>query len=231
MTQLLSLPWYLYLVPVCVVAATFAVSKLLKISRMVSFVGACAPLALPYSELQMEPQSLFAQPYMQVLGGWGALIAVALCWVVLRAIVSTTRGPLGLIRALFTVLLCAAGAVVVLLIASPELLSEYVPTWRESAGGWLLGVSVIGIGVYFVRLFKTAALLGACIVSALILGSQVAFSKMPYDLGEEECTKIERALPASLPKGIVESGVRRLVKVTSSTRDALRAASSHDIDS
>jgi hypothetical protein len=231
MTQLSSLPWYLYLVPVCVVAATVAVSKLLNISRIVSFVGACAPLALPYSELQIQPQSLFSKPYMQVVGGWGALIACALSWFILRVIVRASRGPLGLLRALFSVLLFAAGAVVVLLIASPELLSAYAPTWRESAGGLLLSVAVIGVGVYFIRLFKTAALLGLCIVSVLVLGSQVAFSKMPYDLGDEECTKIERALPASLPKGVVESGVRRLVKVTSSTRDALRAATSHDIGS
>jgi hypothetical protein len=231
MTQLLSLPWYLYVVPVCVVAATYSFSKLLKISRISSFLGACAPLALPYSELQVQPQSLFSKPYMQVLGGWGALFAIALSLFILRIAVRATRGPLGLIRALFSLLLCAAGAVVVMLLASPELLSTYAPAWRESAGGLLLSVAVIGIGIYCIRLFKTAALLGLCIVSAVVLGSQVAFSKMPYDLGDEECTKIEKALPSSMPKGFVESGVRGLAKVTSSTRDALRAATSHDIES
>lgn len=231
MAQLLSLPWYLYVAPVCVVAATYTVSKLLNVSRLTSFVGACAPLALPYSELQVEPQSLFAKPYMQLFGGWGALIALALSWFLLRVVMKATRGPLGLIRALFSLLLFAAAAVVVTLLVNPEALSTYAPAWRESAGSLLLGVAVLGIGVYFVRLFKTAALLGVCVVSALVLGSQVAFSKMPYELGDEECSRIARALPAGVPKGVVESGVRRLAKVTSSTRDALRATTTRDIDS
>lgn len=231
MTELLPVPWYLCAVPVCAIFAAVTVSKLLNISRMVSFLGAFAPLALPYSELQVQPSSLFSKPYMQVVGGWGAMLTAALVWVLFRTLVKATRGPVGLIRTIFSTLLLASGVVVALLIVNPEALTTYAPSWRESAGGLLLTVSVLGIGIYFVRLFKTAALLGVCVLSAVVLGSQVAFSKMPYELGDEECERIEQALPVGLPKGIVETGVRRVVKASASARDALRSATSHDIKS
>lgn len=231
MTELLSLPWYLYVVPLCAIVVALSVSKLLKISQLASFLGAFAPLALPYSELQVQPASLFSKPYMQVLGGWGAMLAFALSWVLLRMLVRLACGPVGLIRLIFSTLLLTSGIVVALLVVNPEVLATYAPSWRESAGGLLLSVAVLGVGMYFLRLFKTAALLGGCLVMAVVLGSQVAFSKMPYDLGDAEFEKIERSLPASLPRGIVESGVRHMVKASALARDGLRAATPQDLES
>ena len=229
MTELLSLPWYLYAVPLCAIVAAISIGKLLKISQLASFLGAFAPLALPYSEIQLEPASFFSKPYMQVVGGWGAMLVCALAWVLFRSVIKASRGPAGLFRMIFSTLLLASGVVVVLLLVNPDVLATYAPTWRESAGGLLLSVAVLGVCVHLLRLFKTAALLGVCLVMVLVLGSQVAFSKMPYDLGQDECERIEHALPSSLPKGIVGSGVRQMVKASSSARDALRAATSHDV--
>ena len=231
MTELLSLPWYIYVVPVCAVVAAVSVSKLFNISRLVSFIGAFAPLALPYSEISVSQASVFAKPHMQVLGGWGAMLAGAAVWVVLRAILKSTRGPLGLFRLAFSVLLFAAGLVVVLLITNPEALTTYVPKWRESAGTALLSATVVGMGLYFIRLFKSAALLVLCSAASIILASQVFFAKMPYELGDDELSRIEKVLPSSVPKEIVESGVKSLVKASSSTRKILRTASSDDVES
>lgn len=231
MTELLSLPWYTYVVPVCAVVAAFSVSKLFKIPQLASFVGAFAPLALPYSEVSVAPNSLFAKPYMQVAGGWGAMLAAACIWVVLRVLLRSTRGPLGLFRLAFSALLLVAAIVVALLVTQPEVLATYAPKWRESAGWLLLSVTVIGTVLYFIRLFKSAALLVLCSVASIILASQVFFAKMPYELGDDELSRIEKVLPRSVPKEFVETGVKSLVKASSSTRKALRTASSDDIES
>lgn len=231
MTQLLSLPWYLYAVPVGAVVAAIVVSKLLQISQLASFLGAFAPLSLPYTDLTFAAQSPLAKPHMQVLSGWGAMLACALVWVLLRAILRTARGPFGLLRLGYWALLSASAVVVVLLVSNPELLSTYAPTWRESAGGLLLGATLLGVVLTCIRLFKSAAFLVLCSVASIVLASQVFFSKMPYDLGEDEFSKIEKALPTSLPKGLVETGVERLVRATSSTRTILHSASTDDIES
>lgn len=231
MTQLLSLPWYLYAVPVCAVVAAIAVSKLLQISQLASFLGAVAPLGLPYTDLTFAAQSPLAKPHMQVISGWGAMLACALVWVSFRAILRTARGPFGLLRLGYWALLSTSALVVVLLVAQPELLSRYAPAWRESAGGLLLGATLLAVVLTCIRLFKSAAFLVLCSVASIILASQVFFSKMPYDLGRDDISKIESALPDSLPKGLVESSVERLVRATASTRGVLQAASTDDVES
>jgi hypothetical protein len=236
MSQLLSLPWYLYVVPVCAVVAAVVVSRLLKISQLASLIGTFLPLGLPYTQLSLAsesfgPQSSLSKPHMQILSGWGVMLACGVGWVLLRAIVRTSRGPLGLLRLGYSALLTAAVVVVVLLISKPEILSTYAPAWRESAGGFLLGATLLGVVLAFIRLFKSAAFLVLCSVASVILASQVFFSKMPYDLGRDEISKIEKVLPDSLPKGFVGTGVERLVRATSSTRSVLQSASSDDVDS
>lgn len=231
MTELLSLPWYMIAVPACAVVAAMSVSKILNISRMASFLGAVAPLALPYSEINVKPNSLLANPHVQVVSGWGVMLTCAIAWVALRVLLRSTRGPLGLARMAFSALLLASATVVVLLVAKPEVLSTYAPDWRSSGGGLLLAASVGGVALYFVRLFKSAALLVLCSVASCILASQVFFSKMPYELGDEELRRIGRALPASVPRDYVESGMKRFVRASSATRKALRTTSSDDIES
>jgi len=231
MSQLLTLPWYLYVVPVCAVIAAVVISKLLKISQLASFIGALAPLGLPYADLSSVGHSPLGKPHLQVLSGWGVMLACGVGWVLLRALLRTSRGPLGLLRLGYSVLLSASGVVVVLLIIKPEILSTYAPAWRESAGGLLLGATLLGVVFACIRLFKSAAFLVLCSVASIILACQVFFSKMPYDLGKEEITKIEKVLPDSLPRGLVGTGVERLVRATSSTRAVLQSASTDDVES
>jgi hypothetical protein len=121
--------------------------------------------------------------------------------------------------------------VVVLLVADPRLLHTYVPNWRDSFGGVLLGTMAASVGLTMIRIFKSAALLVLCSVATLILASQIFFEKMPYDLERGDIQKIEKALPANLPKGIVESGVEGLLKASASTRSALRSVDSDDRES
>jgi len=231
MTELLSLPKYIYAVPASAVVVAIVVSKLLNISQFASFIGAFAPLALPYSELAVEPSSLFSKPHVQIASGWGMALGCALVWVAFRTIVRIAKGPLGLMRLSFSILLFTSAAVVTILLVKPELLATHTPAWRQSIGGLLFATTVLGVVLYFVRLFKSAALLVLCSVASLILGSQVFFSKMPYELGDAEFTKIRRALPSSLPDEIVESGMKGVVTVTTSTRKALRSAASDDVES
>jgi hypothetical protein len=167
-------------------------------------------------------------PYMVPVCAVAAAIGV---WVLLRALIRTSPGPLGLLRLAFTVSLHVSAIVVLLLIGKPEILAMYAPAWRESAGGVLLGTTLLGVVLAFVRLFKSAALLVLCSVASLVLASQVFFSKMPYDLGKKEISQIERVLPDSLPKGVVGTGVERLARATTSTRSILRSSSSEDSES
>jgi hypothetical protein len=224
MTELLSLPWYITVVPVCAIVGAIAVSKALNISQLASLVGATLPLGLPYADISVSSHSLLSKPPVQILGGWGMMLALALSWVVMRALLRAVKGPAGLVRAVYSLLLGVAGLVVVLLLADPRLLHTYVPDWRGSFGAASVALTII-------RIFKSAAFLVVCSVATLILASQIFFEKMPYDLEREDIHKIERSLPASLPKGIVESGFEGLLKAGASTRSALRSVDSDDRES
>ena len=100
MTELLSLPWYITVVPVCAIIGAIAVSKALNISQLASFVGAALPLGLPYADLSVSSHSLLSKPPVQILGGWGMMLALALSWVVMRALLRAVKGPVGLVRAI-----------------------------------------------------------------------------------------------------------------------------------
>jgi hypothetical protein len=138
---------------------------------------------------------------------------------------------MGLLRVSYSILLGTAALVVVLLIADPKMLHTYAPTWRESVGGILLTTMMASVGLTLVRVFKSAAFLVVCSIATVILASQVFFEKMPYDLEREDIQKIEKALPSSLPKGLVESGFEGLVKASATTRSALRPAIAEDVES
>ncbi len=231
MTELLSLPWYVTVAPMCAIVGAIAVSKVLNISQLASFVGAALPLGLPHADLTVSSQSLLSKAPVQVFGGWGMMLGIALAWVLLRAVLRAVKGPVGLLRMTYSCLLVTAGLVVVLLVADPKLLHSYAPHWRESVGGILLATMIASVGFTLIRVFKSAAFLVVCSIATVILASQVFFEKMPYDLEKGDIQKIEKALPTSLPKGLVESGVEGLIKATSSTRSALRPAVSQDIES
>jgi hypothetical protein len=70
-----------------------------------------------------------------------------------------------------------------------------------------------------------------CSVATVILATQVFFAKMPYDLEKDDIKKIERVLPATLPKGLVESGMEGLLKASATTRSALSVTASEDVES
>ena len=159
------------------------------------------------------------------------MLGIALAWVLFRSVLRAVKGPVGLLRMTYSCLLVTAGLVVVLLVADPKLLHSYAPHWRDSVGGILLATMIASVGFTLIRVFKSAAFLVVCSIATVILASQVFFEKMPYDLEKGDIQKIEKALPTSLPKGLVESGVEGLIKATSSTRSALRPAVSEDIES
>ena len=231
MTELLSLPWYITVVPVCAIAGAIAVSKALNISQLASLIGAALPLGLPYADLSVSSHSLLSKPPVQVLGGWGMMLALGVAWVVMRAVLRAVKGPAGLFRAIYSLLLGVAGLVVVLLIADPKTLNTFAPTWRESVGGVLLTTMLASVCLTLIRVFKSAAFLVMCSVATLILASQVFFAKMPFELEKDDIRRIEKALPATLPKGLVESGVEGLLKASATTRSVLSTRDAEDIES
>jgi hypothetical protein len=231
MSDFLTLPWYLTAAPICAAIGAIIVSKVLNISQIASFLGAFLPFGLPYADLSVPSRSLLSKPPVQILGGWGMMLAVALVWVLGRALLRAVKGPVGLLRAIYSVLLGVAGFVVVLLIADPKMLNTHAPTWRESFGGVLLTTMVFSVAITLVRVFKTAAFLVLCSVATAILASQVFFEKMPYDLEKADIQKIENALPDSLPKGLIESGLEGFMKVSATSRSSLQSTTSEDIES
>jgi len=231
MTEFFTHPWYLAIVPACALVGAIVVSKVLNISQLASLFGAFAPLGLPYADISLSSQSLLSKPPVQVLGGWGMMLALAIVWVVMRAILRAVKGPMGLIRVAYSLLLAAAGGVVLLLIVDPKTLHTIAPAWRESFGGILLATMVASLGLTLIRVFRSAAFLVVCSAATAILASQVLFEKMPYDLKRDDIQKIQNALPASLPRGLVESGFDVLVHASSSSRAVFRSSDSVDLES
>ena len=231
MTELLSLPWYLTVAPVCAIVGAIAVSKALNISQLASFVGAALPLGWPHADLSVSSQSLLSRAPVQIVGGWGMMLGLAVTWVLMRSLLRAVKGPVGLLRAAYSLLLGTAGLVVVLLLADPKMLHTYAPQWRESVGLLLLATTMASVALTMIRLFKSAATLVLGSVATVILASQVFFEKMPYDLEKSDIQKIKKSLPASLPKGLVETGFEGLIKASASTRSALQTAASDDIES
>lgn len=231
MTEFFSHPWYLAIVPACALVGAIVVSKVLNISQLASLFGALAPLGLPYADISLSSQSLISKPPVQVLGGWGIMLVLALVWVVMRALLRAVKGPMGLLRVVYSLLLTAAGGVVLLLVLDPKTLQTLAPAWRESFGGILLTTMVVSLGLTLIRVFRSAAFLVVCSAATAVLASQVLFEKMPYDLERDDLQKIQNALPASLPQGLVEHGFDGLVKASSSSRSVLRSSDSVDIES
>lgn len=231
MTESFFYPWYLAIVPACALVGAIVVSKVLNISQLASLFGAFAPLGLPYADLSLSSQSLISKPPVQVLGGWGIMLVLALVWVVMRTLLRAVKGPMGLVRVAYSLLLAAAGAVVLLLVFDPKTLHSIAPTWRESFGGILLVTMVVSLGITLIRVFRSAAFLVVCSAATVILASQVLFEKMPYDLERDDLQKIHKSLPASLPLGLVEHGFDRLLNASSSSRSVLRSSDSVDIES
>jgi hypothetical protein len=231
MTELLSNPWYLAIVPACALVGAIVVSKVLNISQLASLFGAFAPLGLPYADLSVSTQSVMSKPPVQVLGGWGIMLALALAWVVMRALLRAVKGPMGLVRVAYSLLLAAAGGVVLLLVFDPSTLQTIAPAWRESFGGILLATMVASLGLTLIRVFRSAAFLVLCSAATAILASQVLFEKMPYDLERDDLRKIQQAIPDSLPKGLVETGLDTWVRVAASSRGVFRSTPSADIES
>jgi hypothetical protein len=191
MTELLSLPWYVYVVPCCAIAISIFVSKLLRISQFVALLGACAPLSLPYTEVPLLPQFALLKPAYQIVGAWGVLFAAALGWVLVRAVVRGAAGPFGIFRFGYMLVLCSALGVVGLLIGNPALLNEHAPGWRGAGGLVLLCATTLSMSIAFVRVFKTAALLALWSFASLVLASEIFFQKMPQELVKDDLLRIE----------------------------------------
>jgi hypothetical protein len=206
MTELSHIPWYVLAIPCCALVGAYIVSKILRLSLLVSVLGGAAPLALPYTDLSFSPQLAALKPLVQMGGAWGLLLCSALGWVLVRGAVRSTSGPLIIVRIGYLMLLCSALAVVGLLIAEPKLLDSYAPGWRGAAGISLLCATLLSMSLAFVRVFKTAALLALWSFASLVLASQIFFEKMPNDLIREDLHKIE----SSVNGGLARQAVRRL---------------------
>lgn len=231
MTEILSLPWYMYAVPSGAIVGAISVSKLLRISRFASLVGAIAPLALPYADLPQSSKLAMLKPHYQVLGAWGMLLVAAVGLVMIRSLYGAIRKRLGVVRALYSGLLLAALVVIALLFAKPEALHEYAPDWRHHLGGVLLGATLIGVGVASANMIKSATSLVVWSLASLILASQIFFLKMPYEVEHADLVKIKGVLPIGIPERLMPSGMERLLKATTSKASELRASSSDEVES
>lgn len=203
MSELLSLPWYVYVVPCCAIALSVFVSRLLRISQFVALLGAGAPLGLPYTELPIVPQLALLKPAYQIVGAWGVLFSLALGWVLVRSVVRGAAGPFGIFRFGYMILLVSALGVVALLIGNPALLNEHAPGWRGAGGLVLLCATTLSMSVAFVRIFKTAALLALWSFASLVLASEIFFQKMPQELVRDDLHQIENHVKAPVMKAAI----------------------------
>jgi hypothetical protein len=204
MTELSNLPSYFIAAIGLALVGSYVVSKILRLSLFLSLLGGVAPLGLPFSDLSFLPQVAALKPYVQVAGAWGLLLCAAVGWVLVRGVVKSGAGPLGLLRVMYMVVLCAALAVVGALIAKPDLLDVHAPGWRGAGGLVLLCATLLSMSMAFVRIFKTAALLVLWSFASLVLASEIFFQKMPSELVRDDLRKIESSVESDLIRAAVK---------------------------
>ena len=206
MTELLNLPSYSIAAVALALAGSYVVSKILRLSLMVSLLGGLAPLALPHADLSFAPRIAALAPLAQIAGGWAMVVCVALGWVLLRGVVKTGAGPLGFLRLLYFCVLCVALTVVAALFAKPELLATHAPGWRSTGGVVLLCATLLSMSLAFVRIFRTAALLALWSFASLVLASEIFLQKMPSEIARDDLRRIE----SSVENDLIKAAVKRL---------------------
>lgn len=204
MTELLNFPSYFIAAVALALIGSYVVGKILRLSLMVSLLGGLAPLALPYSDLSFVPRVAALAPLAQIAGGWAMAVCVAILWVLLRGVVKTGAGPLGLLRLIYMGVLCVALAVVAALFAKPELLAAHAPGWRSTGGIVLLCATLLSMSLAFVRIFRTAALLALWSFASLVLASEIFLQKMPTEIARDDLRRIESSVESDLFRAAVK---------------------------
>lgn len=222
MTALLSESWLTLALPVALLAGSFLVSKILKISLIGTVLAGCVPLVLPFLDLPFSQEITHRNPHYLIAAGWLVLASLAFGWVLVRPLASGAGQGVGLVKGAYLCLLAAALVTVGLLFANPAALNQYVPGWRESAGMVLLCASMFSMSMALFRFFRAAMFLVVWSFVSLVLASEIFLGKLPQEIIHEDVEKIEELFVStkvySALKGYgvdAEQGTDALIKLTS----------------
>lgn len=204
MTGIFEQSWLTIALPLALLAGSFLVSKLLKLSFIGTVATACVPLALPFIDLPFSQELTHRNPQYLIAGGWAVLLSLAVGWVLVRPVASAAVQSFGLIKCLYATLLACALVVVGLLLANPALLNQYVPGWRGTAGIVLLCASLLSMSLALFRFFRAAVFLVVWSFVSLVLASEIFLGKLPQEVIHEDIEKIEALFPSTKFNALLE---------------------------
>lgn len=225
MTALLSESWLTLALPVALLAGSFLVSKLLKLSFIGTILAACVPLALPFLDLPFSQELTHRNPHYMIAAGWLLLVSLAVGWVLVRPLASGAVSSFGLVKCAYLCVLAGALVTVGLLFANPTVLNSYAPGWRESAGVVLLCASMFSMSMALLRFFRAAAFLVVWSFVSLVLASEIFLGKLPHEVLDKDVQRIEEIFLSTKVHSVLkeygldsEKGADALIELSNATR-------------
>jgi hypothetical protein len=177
--------------PLAVVAGSVMVSKVLRIPLPLTLAAAIAPLIVPYIDIPGINGINRSHPYYSMGAVWIGVLLCALGWGAVRSLLSMNVSGLNLIKCGYGVASIGAFIAAVMLLLQPDLLQQFDPAWRGSAGGVLLGVSLVGATVAFGRLVRASASLVLRLAVSLVLASELVLHKLPHHVTSDDLKRLE----------------------------------------
>lgn len=188
-------PLYTIGLPLAAFVGSWLVSKVLRISLVLTLLGACLPLALPFMELPFTPDFANDKPEYLIAGGWLFLGALLCGWVVVRPLFSSTLQGIGVVKCVYLAVLAGALMVVGILLINPPVLDQYVPGWHGTAGIVLLTASLLSMALALARAVRAAVIFAVWAFVSVVLASEVFLQKLPNDVVREDLRSLEPLIP------------------------------------
>jgi hypothetical protein len=177
--------------PFAVVAGSVVVSKVLRIPLFLTLTAVIAPLVVPYVDIPGIGGINRTHPYYSMAAVWIAVVLCALGWGGVRSLLSMDMGSFNPIKFGYGVASIGALVAAVLLLLQPDILQQFDPAWRTSAGGVLLGVSLVGATAAFGRLLRASASLVLRLAVSLVLASELVLHKLPHHVTTDDLKRLE----------------------------------------
>ena len=125
--------------------------------------------------------------------------------------ISPLKTP-NLLRVSYVLTLWLALVVVGLLIVEPNILTQYAPNWKSSAGWALLGGSLLCVSRAFGRVLKASTMLVVWSGVSIVLASQLFLNKMPHMIDRKDLAQLNAVVSVETADRALY-GLRRILRL------------------
>lgn len=201
---------YILSAPALLLGGGYLFSRLTGFSLWVVLLTGTLPFGLLMLDLPFSEMIVQQEPFVLVLAGWCALIALGIGrWFVFKLFsVLDTVG--GMARVVVMGGMGLSAIVVTLLYVQPVLLEEYVPGWKSAAGVLLFSCCLLGSAVTCMRFVRESAVLVFWLFVTVVLGSEVFLDRLPNELLARELQGTHQLVPVSVLADEVAEAKRTL---------------------